>query len=501
MKKISLFILMTALVLGLMAAGVSAQATRDTLTIAISAEPPTLNPYDASTDPTFQVSEPLFETLLKAEDGEYKPFLATGYEIVDDLTIHFTLRDDVYFHNGEKMTADDVVFSLCYAAQSNFTNTLFGAIDVENTKALDDLTVEVKLLYPYAPLMEAIACYRGAIMSKKAYEEMGAEAFGRAPVGTGPMKLDHWYDGDRFEMSYFEQYWGEKPAYDKIVYRVIIEGSSRTIELESGGVDIIFDAPVADWSRIEDNPNLKLLSGQSMSMVYLCFNNSMELYGNENIRKAVAYAINIPAVARTAYQGTAEAAQGFMAKSIPGWKQEGPWEYNPEKSKEMLAEMGYTEANPLEVKFVTFQQPYYNACIEIIQSMLAEVGILSTIDMVDLATFTSMNNAGELPMTVMANGASIPDPANALIAWPLSRTISLRHNDQHIQDLLDAGVQTYDMAERAEIYGELQDYLFEKIYLLPLAYPMKAYACTADIQNFGYVASGIPDLSAIQFAK
>ena len=258
---------------------------------------------------------------------------------------------------------------------------------------------------------------------------------------------------------------------------------------------------MADWSRIEDNPNLKLLNGQSMSMVYLCFNNSMELYGQENIRKAIAYAVNVPAVARTAYQNTAEPAQGFMAKSIPGWKQEGPWEYNPEKSKEMLAEMGYNESNPLEVKFITFQQPYYNACIEIIQSMLEEVGVKSTIDMVDLATFTSMNNAGELPMTVMANGASIPDPANALIAWPLSRTISLRHNDQHIQDLLDAGATTYDMAERAEIYGELQDYLFEKLYLLPLAYPMKAFACSADIQNFSYVASGIPNLAAIQFAN
>jgi len=499
MKKAILLVLAVIMALSLMVCG--AYAEGKTLTIAISAEPPTLNPFDASTDPTFQVSESMFETLLVPDEGGYKPYLAESYEIIDDLTIKFVLRDDVYFHNGEKMTADDVVFSLCYAAQSNFTSTLFGAIDTEATKALDEKTVEVKLKYPYAPLMEAIACYRGAIMSKKAYEEMGQEAFGRAPVGTGPMKFEHWYDGDRIELTAFDQYWGDKPAFDGVTYRVIIEGSSRTIELESGGVDIIFDAPVADWSRIEDNPNLKLLNGQSMSMVYLCFNNSMELYGNENVRKAIAYAVNVPAVARTAYQGTAEPAQGFMAKSIPGWKQEGPWEYNPDKSKEMLAEMGYTESNPLEVKFITFQQPYYNACIEIIQSMLEEVGIKSSIEMVDLATFTSMNNAGELPMTVMANGASIPDPANALIAWPLERTISLRHNDQHIQDLLDAGVQTYDMAERAAIYGELQDYLFEKLYLLPLAYPMKAFAAQSYIENFGYVASGIPDLAAIQFAN
>ena len=121
--------------------------------------------------------------------------------------------------------------------------------------------------------------------------------------------------------------------------------------------------------------------------------------------------------------------------------------------------------------------------------------------MVDLATFTSMNNNGELPMTVMANSATILDPASALIAWPLSRTISLRHNDQHIQDLLDQGVQTYDMEERIAIYGELQDYLWEKLYILPLAYPITGYAARANIANFDYVPTSIPDFAEIVFTK
>lgn len=141
--------------------------------VALQAEPQTIDPYAASHDTTFISSEAVFESLLKSVDGELVPWLATGYEQVDDLTIKFTLRDDVYFHDGNKMTADDVVFSLCYGATSNFTSTLFGAIDTENTKALDEQTVELKLKYPYAPLFEAIACHRGAILSKTAYETMG----------------------------------------------------------------------------------------------------------------------------------------------------------------------------------------------------------------------------------------------------------------------------------------------------------------------------------------
>lgn len=472
---------------------------RDQLVVAIGQEPPTMDAYAASNEVVFLSTQTIYESLIKNVDGEYVPWLATGYEIVDDTTIRFTLRDDVKFHDGNPMTAEDVLFSMSLAQASNFTNTIFGALDIPNSQVIDDHTVEFKLQYAFAPIMEAFSCYRGAIFSKAAYESMGAEAFGRAPVGTGPMMFSEWIAGDRIELVKFADYWGQEPAYDKLVFRVILEASSRTIELETGGVDIAFDLSTTDWDRISEDPNLQLLKGNSLTMVYLCFNNENPLYGNELIRKAIAYAINVEAVAMTAYQGHAEAADGFMAKSIPGYKSEGPWEYNPDKARELLAEAGYEDG--LEVQFVTFQQQYYNAAIEVIQSMLGEVGITASIEMVDVATFTAMNNAGELPMTVMANSATIIDPASALIAWPLSRTISLRHNDQHVQDLLDAGIETYAMEDRIPVYEELQDYLWEKLYLLPLAYPERGYAASATITNFEFVSTGIPDFTDIEFTQ
>ncbi len=474
-------------------------ARKDTLFIALQGEPQTMDPFASSHDTTFISSRTIFESLLKPVDGKLEPWLATDYEIVDELTIIFKLREDVLFHDGNRMTAEDVVFSLAYAAKSNFTSTMFGAIDTERTKALDDATVEVKLKYAYAPLLEALACHRGAILSKAAFEAMGADAFGRAPVGTGPMMFRQWIGGDRIELTAFDGYWNEKPAFDNMTVRFILEASSRSIELETGGVDIAFQLAPVDWRRIEENPDTRMLSGNSLGMTYLCFNNSNELYGNELVRKAIAYAIDVEAVAKTAYQGQADAADGFIARSIPGYKKVGPWEYNPEKSRQLLAQAGFE--NGLEVKFVTFQQQYYNACIEIIQSMLEEVGVTCSIDMVDLATFTTMNNNGELPMTVMANSASIPDPASALLAWPLTRTISLRHNDQHVQDLLDRGERVYAMEDRIPIYAELQDYLWEKLYLLPLAFPVTGYGARANIGNFEYVPTGIPDFAGITFTR
>ena len=472
---------------------------RDQLVVALSEEPPTLDAYAASNEVVFLATQTVFESLIKSVDGELVPWLATGYDVIDDTTIRFTLRDDVLFHDGSPMTAEDVLFSMGLAQSSNFTSTIFGALDMENSQVIDDYTVEFKMQYPFAPIMEAFACYRGAIFSKAAYESMGAEAFGRAPVGTGPMMFSDWVAGDRVEFVKNENYWGAETAYDKLIFRVILEASSRAIELETGGVDIAFALSTTDWERIVADPSLEMLKGNSLKMVYLCFNNENPLYGNELIRKAIAYAINVEAVATTAYQGYAEAATGFMVPSIPGYKAEGPWEYNPEKSKELLAEAGYPDG--LEVEFVTFQQQNYNAAIEVIQSMLKEVGIIASIDMVDIATFTAMNNAGELPMTVMSNSATILDPASALVAWPLARTISLRHNDQHVQDLLDEGERTYAMEDRIPIYEELQDYLWENLYLLPLAYPERGYAASGTVENFDFVSTGIPDFTVIEFAQ
>ena len=139
MKKALSLILVLAMLAGVASALAESGDTgirKDTLVVALQAEPATLDVYAASHDTTSIGSETVFESLLKYEDGEYKPWLATGYEIVDDTTLIFHLRDDVYFHDGNKMTADDVIFSLCYGAQSNFTSTLFGAIDPENTRAI-----------------------------------------------------------------------------------------------------------------------------------------------------------------------------------------------------------------------------------------------------------------------------------------------------------------------------------------------------------------------------
>ncbi len=107
----------------------------------------------------------------------------------------FKLRDDVYFHNGEKMTAEDVAFSIQRSCKSSGNKTFFKAFDGENTKAIDATTVQVKFKYAFAAALNYLATPRGGIVSKKAVESMGDDKFGQAPVGSGPFKFVSWTQG------------------------------------------------------------------------------------------------------------------------------------------------------------------------------------------------------------------------------------------------------------------------------------------------------------------
>ena len=477
----------------------TATTTQETLTIALPVEPATLDPFAHSNQNGFICTSLVLEPLIKKnDDGELIPWLATSWEYVDDTTLHFTLRDDVTFQDGSKFTAKDVKFSLTKLAQSSFTSTFFQCIDYENITVEDDYNLTVKLLYTYAPLLEALATLRAGMVSEDIYNEMGADAFARNPVGTGPMKFSRWVTGDRIEMEAYDGYWGEAPAFKKFVARVIVEASSRTIELETGGVDIAFELAAADWNRIDENPETQLISGNTQGISYLCLNNSLApIAGNENLRKALAYGLNLEALVKAVWQGTADVADSYYSPTIMGHKTIGPREYDPEKAKELLAEAGFPDG--LDVTYMTYESAVNLAFAEVLQNMWGQIGVNVSIQFLDLATFTQMNNAGEITMALMTNTASIPDPAAALIAWPTSRTISLRHGDSHIDELLQKGQQTYDEAERIGIYEELQDYLWDRTYTIPIAFPKGAYGARANVTNLPFYPDLMPDMTRVQF--
>lgn len=482
-------------------ADTAAAAAKDTLVVALDGEPQQLDPYAHSNQNGLVVSRFVYEPLLMSDlDGNIYPFLATEYEMVDDLTLSLTLRDDVFFHDGSKMTSEDVAYSLATAAKSSFTSNLFGSIDTEAFQIIDDTHLVVRLKTPNAALIPALASHRCAIISKNYYETASAEDKSRKPMGTGPMVFGKWVSGDRIELEKNPSYWGNPVAFDHFVARVIVEGSSRAIELETGGVDIAFNLPSTEWERIESNPKTKLISGNTQGISFVTYNGDIKPYDDYNVRLGLSYALNKPALVEIGWGGKATVADSYYSSTIIGHKETALPEYNPEKAKEYLAKAGYNEKNHLKLVYTTYDSTLNRNFSEAVQSMWSALGCVDCeIQFVDLAQFTTLNNSGAIAVSLMTNTAAINDPSAALLAWPIARTISVRHNDQKVQDYLDKGISTYDVEERIRVYGELQDYLAEHLYTFPIAFPGNAYGASAQIKNLPFYPNVIPDLTVVEF--
>lgn len=501
MKKALSRILVLALCLGLLSACGKPQGNvppvKDSLVVAVSSEPGSLAPYSHNNQQAFIPATLVYESLIAKDDnGEYQPKLATEWKYTDDLTLEVTLREGVKFHDGSDFTADDVVYSLGLMQSSSFTSNLFGCIDTEHTAAQGDHKVVIKLQYPSASLLEALSSYRGVIISKTSYESMGEEAYGHAAIGTGPLKLDKWVSGDRLEFVRFDDYWGDQTAFKTCTVRFITEAASRTIELETGGVDLAFDLQTSDWERLASGENTQLISGESNKTTFLMINCSKQPYDNEKVRKALAYATDVDSLVNVVYQGTATVADCWMAPSILGYKSEQQIPYDVEMAKQLLAEAGCSD---LTVTFGSYENATNLAVAEVLESMWGQAGITLKLEVTDLATYSADNNAGELEVAYMNTNATIADPTAALLVWPLARTISLRHGDQKIEDYLNAGSQEYDTEKRISIYHDLMDYLNEKYYTIPVAFEMGAFGAGKSVTNLPYDPSNVPNLTRIAF--
>lgn len=484
------------------AQGETASVHRDELRVALAGEPDVLNPYGCSHAASLMTTLLVYERLMKTTpDGEIVPWLATEWEMVDDTTLHLTLRDDVYFTDGSKFTAEDCAFSLKTAAESSFTTNLFGCIDVEGFVINSDTDLIVKLKTPNAALIPALAGVRAVMVSKNYFETASAEDIGRKPMGTGPMKFVEWVAGDHYTLEKNENYWGEPLAYDKATFRFITEASSRCIELETGGVDIAHDLASGDWERVASNPNLKLISGDTLDTRFLCFNQTIEPFNDINVRKGLAYALDFEALVNVVWEGTAVVAKSYYSPAIMGYRAVGPQEYNPELAKEYLAKAGYDESNPLKFVYNTYENNVNVTFAEMLQSMWKEVGVEIEVHVTDLSTFASMNNNAELNVSLLSTTASMADPSAALLLWPVARTISIRHNDQVVQDYLDEGLKTYDQEKRAEVYGELQEYLWEKFYAVPVCHTQAGYGCASYVENLPFYPNLIYELEYVTFSK
>ena len=468
----------------------------DTLRVVLNSEPSNIDPHNNTRLTSWAVQEEVFDKLVtKDENGNIMPDLATEWEQVDERTWRFHLRDGVTFHDGSELTAEDVAFSLKRACTSSGSQTVFVNFDAENIAVVDERTVDVTTKQPFAATLNYLASARGAILCKAAVESMGDEAYGREPVGSGPFKVESWTAGSEIILKRNDGYWGDKPSYETLQFRFITEAANRAIELETGNADIVYSIAANDASRLANVNNVEIVSGPAYNFVYLSFNMSDETLSNQKLREALTAAIDIPSLVTAVYKDSAQVADSYMSSSVFAHAAMPAKTYDVEKAKQLLAEAGYSQG--LELKIKLNEDTTFATIAEIVQNMWAEIGVTATIEPMEQATYLEQANAGQVQVAIASSNAVSGDPDNALMIWRTTAVNAIQACDPEIDTYLDAGGQEFEEAGRTQIYKELQTYLWDKCYGVPLCFPNVTYGTLSGVEGFHHHPGSTPDLATV----
>jgi peptide/nickel transport system substrate-binding protein len=495
MKKTKSLLLSLILVLVLTIVGCSgstgtktegtAVSTKDTLIVATNAGPVDLDPHGTNDQNTYDVRFQIYEPLVSiGVEGNIEPCLATEWEWVDNNTINFTLRDGVKFHNGNDLTAEDVVYSIQRASTSPFTSSDLVNVIIDECKALEDGRVQFKLEVPVGALLTRIA--KITIIDKETWEETPEEELLEKPIGTGPFKFVKWFEGDRIEFEAFEDYWGGQPAFKYLTLRIIPESAARALEIEAGTVDISTAVQASDVEILEANEDVKIYSSPSYMITYMGFDANVEPYNNVLVRQALSYAIDREAICENVYAGLAvPASYGRLSPVYRGYTEDGVsyYEYNPEKAKQLLAEAGYPNGFEATLALSEAEQDQIDMS-EIIQNQLGQVGIKVKIDIIENATFLNMIVDGGFDMFLLNSTGSGGDAGEALKSFIATRPTwsnTTRYYNDYLTALIEKGQQTIDETQKSQIFTEAQQIISQECPWIFLVHNTTTFAARKNI--------------------
>jgi len=482
-----------------------ATPTDPTLVFAQGADPRGLDPAYVDDGESANIIVNLYDGLVRYKVGntDIEPALATEWSSTPDgKEWTFKLRQGVKFHDGTPFNAEAVVFSverqLPPKATEDMPYASFTYGSVAKVEAVDEFTVKFTLKDPSAPFLANLAMAMAApIVSPTAAAKYGKD-FIQNPVGTGPYKFVKWDKGQQVVIERNNDYWDGKPKAAKIVYKFVKENSVRASELMTGAVDIMNGVDPNDVKTIEAK-GYTVLKKPGMNINYMGFYCDKKPFNNPKVREAVSMAINRDNLVKFLYQGLANLPNGPMPDFMPGYdKTLVPYEFNPEKAKQLLKEAGLEK---LKINFITYSNPRpYNPVngeklAAAIQADLLKIGVESTITAYPWKEYKEVlkNEQGDAFFYGWMGDNGDPDNFLSLLETKeIKSTLNSAHySNATVDQLLVKARIASDPAERAKYYSELQQIVVKEAPWVFISHSKDMVAYSSKVQGYDLHPTGV----------
>ena len=467
-----------------------------TLTLALEADFPSLDPLRVTALVERQVGLAVMDPLFDIDEkGEVKPKLATGYEVLDGGKIYrITLREGVKFHDGTAFDADAVVFNLERSLDpKNACRCLANIDSIVGVKAVDAKTVEFKLNRPDAVLPAILSDAAGLMVSPTAVRA-DEKATAKKPVGTGPFVVKEWQQGHKIVLERNPNYWvKDQPYLDRVVILPLANEESRQSGLLSGSIDVI-ESPSPRFVRdARRNKKLKVLTGAGLGTVFLKMNTRNPPFDDVRVRRAMAFATDRDLFTKAIYDNQYPVADSLIGPGM--WAHSAVKnfpKYDPAQARKLLAEYG----KPVSFALGISTSPHNALAAQALQEMWKAVGINAEIKQIEQARFIRDALTHNFQMSLF-RWAGRPDPDlnlyRAFHSKFANETSSnyTQFTNSKMDDLLERGRTTLDRAQRQKIYDEASALLADEVPYLFLFYATFHTVMAAKVHPGPNIADGV----------
>ncbi|MBS0539195.1 MAG: ABC transporter substrate-binding protein [Proteobacteria bacterium] len=486
------------------------EAAAQDLKIGLKTEPSSLDPQYHNLAPNNQIASQIFDPLI-AKDARQLPIpaLAVSWKAVSDTVWEFKLRPGVKFHDGSPFTAQDVVFTYERAAKVPNSPSPFTLMTRQMTKIeiVDPFTLRITTAAPAPllpldlsalPILSHTAAAGGAPEGKTTAEMNRGEGL----VGTGPFKFADWKRGAELVLTRNDDYWGPKPAWEKVTFKPLTNAASRVAALLAGDVDLIEDPPTADLPKLRKDPKVTLAEAVSSRVIYIGLDQSADPspgipdakgpdgkvrnpLKDKRVRAALSLAIDRKGIVDKVMEGVGQPAGDFLPFPAFGTsKTTQPDRYDPAEAKKLLAEAGYP--NGFSITLGTPNGRYINdlRVAQAVASMWSRIGVKTEVEATAPPVF--FKNRDEYKYSAYlagwgADSGEMSNPLRSLVATPnrergMGGTNRGRYSNPAMDAKLEEAMRTVDDKKREVLLQEASRLVMADHGLLPLHFELSVWA-------------------------
>ena len=474
------------------------------LTVAVASTFTTMDPYDAGDTLSQSVAKSFYEGLFGFDkDMKLIPVLAESAAASSDgLTYTIRLKQGIKFHDGSEFTADAVKANLDRASNpDNLLRRYTLYANIAATEVVDKYTVRITLKTPFSAFLNQLAHPASVMICPSALKKYPGKQIAFHPCGTGPFLMDTYNPSEVLRVTKNPNYHVKGlPKLDAITWLPVVENSSRVAMLKTGEAQLAYPLPFEQAAQEAKDGEIKVVSSPSIILRYISMNCLKKPLDNPKVRQAINYAINREALAKVAFNGFADPAEGVVPVGVKYAKKIARWPYDPKKARELLKEAGYPNGFETTL-WSNYNHTTANKVIQFVQQQLAQVGIKCSVLALEAGQRTAYVNAKtpeEAKVKLYYTGWSSSTgefdwavrPLLATASFPPVGSNTAYYSNKIVDDGFVAALKTTDEGEKQRIYDTVQEQIWNDAPWVPLVTERNVAGSVYNLVDFNIMPDG-----------